>query len=45
MQQQLSLDEIAALIGQQRIEILLLQKQLAAAQARIAELEKPKEAE
>lgn len=38
-----SVDELAMLLGAKDIEIHYLQKQLAALQKRIAELEKPKE--
>lgn len=39
-QQKLSLEEISMVLGQKDITILSLQKQLALAQVRIAELEK-----
>lgn len=41
---QVTVEELAMLIGQKDIEIFFLQKQIQAAKARIAELEKPKEA-
>lgn len=40
---QVSVEEVTMMIGQRDIEIFSLQKQLQAAKARIAELEKPKE--
>lgn len=38
-----TIEEVAALLGTKDIEIMSLQKELAAANQRIAELEKPKE--